>query len=162
MKLTLRAWVEVEAGPEASFELATDPSRFPDFFPGNLLVPAVRSVELQGDPPPAPGMLRTVRNADGSCMTECVDAFEPPRVHRYRLVDGFEPPARWMVREAEAAWQVEAAGSGARIDWQYGFHLTHPLLMLLAWPTLGIFFRRAMRDCLARMGAELGGVRAAG
>lgn len=162
MKINLHARVDVPASAEQAFALVTDPDRFPEFFPGNLLVPAVLAVELQGEPPPAPGMLRLVRNADGSCMTERVEKFEPPREHRYGLIAGFVPPANWLIREAEAVWRVEPRGGGSRIDWHYAFQLRHPLAALLAWPTLGVFFGRAMRHCLQAMGEELGARRSAG
>ncbi len=155
MKITLHAAAEMPAGIEETFELATDPGRFPEFFPGNLVIPAVLRVELQGAPPPAPGMLRLVHNADKTCITERVEAFDVPREHHYRLVDGFVPPSSWMIREAEGRWLFRESASGTHVDWYYTFHLTHPLAALLAWPLLGIFFTAAMRHCLRSMGQSL-------
>ncbi len=154
MQIQVMAQAVVSSAPEETFSFVTDMDRFPDFFPGNLLIPSVTRVEVQGELPQKVGTLRTVTTADGTQVTERVDVFDPPREHTYTL-SGFRPPNSFLFRGAQGRWLLSAEGSGTRIEWHYSYELSTPLVYPLVWLVIGIFWRRAMQDCLQRMQTAL-------
>jgi len=152
MDLHLTAEQTVDAAPDATFALALDAARFPEFFAGYGPIPAVRAVILHA--PPAVGSTREIHNGDGSRLTETITALDPPRRHAYTLT-GLRPPFSWLVRSGHADWQFEPVGARTRITWHYRWVLTSPLAWPVAALLLPLCMRRAMARCLAAMAAAL-------
>jgi hypothetical protein len=138
--------------PEVAFAMATDADRFPGFFTGFGLIPAVRGVRLHG--PLAVGSTRSVHNADGAVLLETITAHDPPVRHAYTLT-GFRPPFSWLVSHGLANWSVAGHEYGSRVCWDYEFTLTRRWLWLLALPLIKLFMARAMHRCLKNMARSL-------
>ena len=151
MRLKTSAEIDCSASVEDMWALATDNKRFPDFFKGFVLIPAVMQVEVLGEGETRVGTKRKIHNKDGSVITEVVDVFEPHRVRQYRLIDGFTPPFSWLVRLGTGRWEFHKKESGCRVVWHYEFELTSFLVAWIVGPILWLFFKRAMQDCLDRM-----------
>ena len=155
MNISTQVSVNISETVEKVFDLATNMSRFPDFFKGSGPVPAVQQVTWQSGASPVPGAKRNVHNSDGSVIVEELIQLTRPEKHSYRLISGFKPPFSWMVRAARGDWTFASIGDGTHVDWHYEFELTSPL----AWPVTAVivklFFRRAMQDCLNAMRASL-------
>ena len=122
MRLKTFAEIECAVPLESMWQIATDGSRFPEFFSGCGPIPAVTKVETQGEV--QKGTVRRIHNSDGTIITEVVDDFEPCRLHSYRLTKGFEAPFSWLVRGAEGKWVFHKKNSGCRVVWYYEFELT--------------------------------------
>lgn len=153
MQIDCLATRAFRCSPEAVYDLMVDPARFPAAFSGYGLIPAIRAITLQG--PLAIGATRHIENADGSVLTERVDALHPPSRHAYTL-SGFRAPFSWLVTRGAAEWIIAPAhGDGATVHWRYRFTLTGPLAYAPAALILHLFMARAMRRCLARMAAML-------
>ncbi len=148
MLITCHAARTLACTPEQAFDLATDASRFPDFFDGFGPIPGVRAVRLDG--PLVPGATREVHNVDGSVLRETVHVVERPRRHAYRL-DGFRPPFGWLVGHADATWTFAPSAHGTVVEWSYAFSLASPLAAPIARPLLQVFMAGAMARCLAAM-----------
>ncbi len=151
MEVSTRASRVIAAPPEKVYDFATDPDVFHTIFPGNLLVPAVEKVSLAEPGEAAVGRLRYVDNSDGSRITEMILALERPSRHRYRLVEGFQPPFSWMVKTAEGDWLFAPVEGGTRVTWIYSFQLRSALAAPVTLPIVKLFFRRAMEACLECM-----------
>ena len=130
------------------FELIVDPVRFPRAFRGFGLIPAIRSITLDGSL--ALGTFRRIHNADGSTLIEQITALDAPGLHAYTL-GGFRPPFSWLVTRGDARWTVSAEGPVAQVRWDYTFTLTTPLVLPLAAVLLRLFMTRAMQRCLENM-----------
>jgi hypothetical protein len=141
--------------PQAVFDLMVDTARFPAAFRGYGLIPAIRAISLQG--PLAVGATRRIENADGSVLTERVDALAPPSRHAYTLT-GFRSPFSWLVTRGAAEWVIAPQADalvGSTVTWRYRFTLTGRLAYAPAALILHLFMARAMRRCLVRMAAIL-------
>ena len=151
--MILKTWAGVDCNTsvESMWQVATDSTRFPAFFTGFGLRPAVLRVEVLGNEGVKKGTRRKIYNQDGSVITEIVDRFEINSLHSYRLVEGFKPPFSWLVREGRATWEFQRNGSNCGVVWRYEFELTTFLFAWIVGPILWIFFKRAMRDCLQKI-----------
>jgi hypothetical protein len=152
MQVHLVAEQHVAAAPARVFALALDPACFVRAFRGAGPIPALTRIEQLGEP--MLGAERDVHSDDGAVLRERITAFEPAERHAYEL-SGLQPPLAWLVRQGEADWRFEAEGEGTRVRWDYVFTLTSPLAWPLAAPLLKIFMRRAMRDGLRRLAANI-------
>jgi hypothetical protein len=151
MQIDCLARQDFPCPPQAVFDLMVDTARFPATFRGYGLIPAIRAISLQG--PLAVGATRRIENADGSVLTERVDALAPPSHHAYTLT-GFRAPFSWLVTRGAAEWVIApraGAGPGSSVSWRYRFTLTGRLAYAPAALILHLFMARAMRRCLARM-----------
>jgi len=142
----------VRCDPAAAFDLLVDPARFAGCFPGYGPIPAIHAIEMKGAL--AVGCQRTIRNRDGSVLTEQVTALQRPTRHAYRLT-GLRPPFSWLVREGRADWRLQQVADGCVVDWRYAFTLVSPLAWPVAAPLLSLCFARAMHRSLARVGELL-------
>jgi len=142
--------------PQAVYDLMVDTTRFPAAFRGYGLIPAIRAITLHG--PLAVGATRLIENADGSVLTERVEALHAPSHHAY-ILSGFRAPFSWLVTRGAAEWVIKPLASvdavGATVSWRYRFTLTGALAYAPAALILHLFMVRAMRACLGRMAAML-------
>ena len=148
MSVTCSAERSLPCTPEVAFALATDADRFPAFFTGFGLIPAVRGIRLHA--PLAVGSQRRVHNADGTVLSERITAHDPPVRHAYTL-SGFRPPFAWLVERGEANWTFTGHEFGSRVRWDYEFTLARPWLWPVAALLLKLFMARAMHRCLKNM-----------
>lgn len=141
----------MSCSPERAFARCVDSERFADWFRGYGPIAGIGRVESDG--PPRLGGRRTVYNADGSVLHECITELTAPLRHAYTL-EGFVPPFSWLVRRGEAWWSITPALGGAHVRWRYRFTLTSPLVWPLAKPLLAGFMTAAMARCLHNMALE--------
>ncbi len=134
--------------PERVFALATDSTGFAPTFTGFGPIPAILAIHPDG--PMRLGAERSVHNSDGSVLSECTSAIDPPHRHDYRL-SGFRPPFSWLIGSAQASWRISALGNGARVDWSYSFGLRSVLAWPVAKPLISVCMATAMHRCLANM-----------
>ena len=153
MNIRTSAHCRFEGSPQEVWDIITDMERFPHFFDGYGLIPAVVRIELQYENP-AIGERRLVHSSDGGIVTEEILAFVPQVEHRYRLIDGFAPPFSWMVSSAEGTWRIEDREDGVHVTWDYLFVVRSLLLVWLTAPVVWVFFRGAMQRCLDKMAKE--------
>ena len=124
-------WIECQAShklpctPERAFAKCVDSERFPGWFRGYGPIAGIDRIESDG--PPRLGGRRTVYNADGSVLHECITELTAPLRHAYTL-DGFRPPFSWLVRRGEALWSIAPELAGSNVRWSYRFTLTSPLV----------------------------------
>ena len=95
-----------------------------------------------------------VHSADGSCITEEIEVFEPNREHTYRLIDGFTPLCMDGVKR-----------TGAVVVRANPQRYTHHLELFFYYPRNvteladGIhregFFRGAMQRCFDAMAQDM-------
>jgi hypothetical protein len=130
------------------FDLIVDPVRFPLAFRGFGLIPAIRSISLNGSL--AVGEHRRIHNADGTTLIDQITALDSPSLHTY-ILGGFKPPFSWLVTRGDARWTVCASGPLTQVRWDYAFTLTSPLVWPLAAVLLQLFMARAMQRCLENM-----------
>lgn len=153
MRIHCQAEHDFPCSAPAVFELMVDPVRFPATFRGYGLIPAIRSISLDG--PLAVGVLRRIHNADGTTLTEQVTALDKPLRHAYTL-GGFRPPFSWLVKRGEATWSLGLANeSTTRVHWHYRFMATSVLAYPMASLLLRIFMTHAMQRCLENMATLL-------
>lgn len=151
-------WIECQASralpctPERAFANCVDSERFPGWFRGYGPIAGIDHIESDG--PPRPGGRRTVYNADGSVLHECITELTAPERHAYTL-EGFRPPFSWLVRRGEALWSIAPELAGSNVRWSYRFTLTSPLVWPLAKPLLAYFMTAAMTRCLHNMARNL-------
>ena len=62
-----------------------------------------------------------------------------------------------IIRGAEADWRLSASGQGTRIDWDYAFELSSPLVAPLGWLVLRLFERFMQRGLVEVQKAVAGG-----
>lgn len=149
--VTTSASVLVPGGEVANvFAYATTPAAAVEFFRGYGLVPAIRAIAFLPGHAPRVGARREVLLADGSRLEEEIVAWEPPRLHAYR-VEGFRPPLSWLTSGAEGRWTFETQPSGVRITWNYVYHLRGLWAWPLAAPIVKLGMRGAMRRALERI-----------
>lgn len=152
MHIECHAQREFPGTPAQAFALCIDAARFPLWFRGYGPIAAIERVEADGAP--RVGGRRTVYNADGSVLHECITALDPPHCHAYTL-SGFRAPFSWLVRHGAATWEIADSDGGTRVRWRYAFTLTSALAWPLAKPVLAIFMTGAMRLCLDNMARAL-------
>ena len=155
MRLHTQASLEYHSSIQKTWDLATDTTRFPEFFKGFAIIPAIVRIEPLDDEPKKAGSQRKIYNEDGSVILEQTDIFEHHKEHSYRLLEGFAPPFSWLVRSGGGTWSFAETEKGTLVVWRYHFELTTPLVSWIVGPVLWIFFQRAMQNCLNRMKLEL-------
>lgn len=159
MQLRTQAAVDLAAPRDAVFDHVTADRAMETLFVGYGPIPRVLRAEMVGGRAMGEGAVRRVHMSDGSAVDEEIREHARPQRHRYRLVSGIKPPLALLVKWAEGDWKFLPAAGGAatRIEWDYTFELTTPLVAPLALPVVHLFFRTAMERCLARVKAEVGG-----
>ncbi|MGD9582727.1 MAG: SRPBCC family protein [Lysobacterales bacterium] len=148
MQIHCHARRDFAKSPEQVFALAIDSARFAPTFTGFGPIPAILAIHPDG--PMRLGAVRSVHNSDGSLLSECTDALDPPHRHDYRL-SGFRPPFSWLIASAQASWRISPLATGARVHWRYTFGLRSVLAWPVAKPLISVCMAAAMRRCLANM-----------
>jgi uncharacterized protein YndB with AHSA1/START domain len=151
MDVKAQAVVVVPRPPAAVFRFCVDPTTMAQVFKGAGPIPAITQVT---GPAPAVGVIRKIHQADGSVLEEEVLELDPPRRHAYRIVRGIKAPFSLLVRWGDGAWTFTPESEGTRIQWDYGFRLTSPLVWPVARPLM-IFMRRAMQGCLDQIKEQM-------
>ena len=154
MYIRTQAIAVFDSSIDEAWDFVTNMERFPTFFNGFGPISGVEKIELQYTEPSVGGR-RLVHSADGSCITEEIEVFEPNREHTYRLIDGFTPPFVWMVSSAQGQWLLEQTPKGTRITWNYAFTIRAVLLSWLTAFIVKVFFRGAMQRCLDAMAQDI-------
>ena len=136
---------------EGVWSVVTDLTRFPSFFDGFLVIPAVQKIEVLYEEP-VPGGMRKVHNSDGSVLDEELLVFTAPVEHRYRLCGGFTFPFSWMIHGAQGTWTFsQVSDTHTSVSWTYRFHIRSRILAPLTYVVVKLFFTRAMSLCLTSM-----------
>lgn len=150
-RVTTSASVLVPGGElDNVFAYATTPAAAVEFFQGYGLVPAIRALAFLPGQAPRVGARREVVLADGSRLEEEIVAWEPPRLHAYR-VEGFRPPLSWLSSGAEGRWTFATDSGGVRITWNYVYHLRGAWAWPLAALIVKVWMRGAMRRALEQI-----------
>jgi hypothetical protein len=159
MKLSTRVEQEFARSPDEVFDLIVDPLRFPEWLKDVGPIPGVVRAEPMGEGPQKVGSKRRIETSDGGAVVEEVFALDRPRHHRYRW-EKPKFPFSLIVKSGEGDWHFHPAGRGTRVEWEYTFELTSPLMYLTA-KLVVVLFRRWMRVNLARVEDVLGRSRGA-
>jgi hypothetical protein len=149
MKLSVQAAVEVPRSAEEVFDFATSCEGFPRFIHPLGPIPGIARAEMLGAAAPKPGAQRRIHMTDGSVVDEEVLAYDRPLRHRYRWLEPPAFPFSLIVRRGEGDWHFSRTGGGTRVEWDYHFDLTSPLVWPLAKALMAIF-RRWMQQALLR------------
>lgn len=132
------------------FDRVADPAAAAEFFRGYGPIPAIAEVRMLTPAPIATGSRREVVLTDGSKLAEEVIEFEPPRLHRYRIVR-FGPPLSRLLRTGQGTWSFTPERDGARVTWSYEYEL----VSVWAWPVAVLFVKVLMRGAMRRAVAQL-------
>ena len=149
MHIHIAAKQNFETTIEKAWDLSTDLSQFSSFFPGYLLIPAVKDIELLYQEPHVGGK-RLVHNADGTTLEEEILIFAPYEKHSYSLY-GFVFPFSWLVSLGKGTWTYEKKADQTLVTWKYDFTVRSLLLAPLTHILLHLFMQKAMAQCLRNM-----------
>jgi ribosome-associated toxin RatA of RatAB toxin-antitoxin module len=156
VKISTLVSIHVPQSAATAFALATDSNRFPEFFPGYGIIPAiVRNEWLKGEQRVI-GSLCKVHSADGSAMVEEVIAYDPPNRVASKLVSAIVPPFSWLITTGIGTWRFVPGADGTLIKWGYDFEVRSLLSYPAALVVLNFFLARAMQRCLKNMARALG------
>ena len=149
MNVSAHASVEIPRPAAEVFDLTTSCEDLPRFMHAFGPIPGVARAEMVGGAAPKTGTERRVHMTDGSVVGEELLAYERPTRHRYRWLEPPAFPFSLLVRSGEGDWRFSPTNGGTRIEWDYRFELTSPLVWPLALPVT-FLFRRWMRGALLR------------
>jgi len=149
MQIQIAVNQNFETTIEKTWDLSTDLLQFPSFFPGYLLIPAVKEIELLYQEPHVGGK-RLVYNADGTTLEEEILLFAPYEKHSYSLY-GFVFPFSWLVSLGKGTWTYEKSAEQTLVTWEYQFTIRSLLLTPLTYMLLHLFMKKAMAQCLRNM-----------
>ena len=161
VQLQLHTTIEVGATPERVFDFLSAPDVFVRVLRPLGPIPGGASSELlDGATTLAPGVRRRVGLTDGTSLEEQVLDHDRPRRQRYRWGHAPQGPFGLIIRGAEADWRLTSSGpsgQGTRIDWDYAFELSSPLVAPLGWLVLRLFERFMQRGLVEVQKAVAGG-----
>lgn len=148
MRVSTVASVECQVSVEKLFDAATSMETLSTILRPVGPLPGVERAWIPGGAATAKGVHRSVVLTDGATLDEEVTAWEPPRVHEYR-VTGFARPFSLLVRHAIARWTFDSLGADrSRVTWRYEFALTSRLASPLALPLVKVAMHKLMQSTL--------------
>lgn len=148
MLVKTNALVEIPASPEIVFDFVTSLSNLPKVFRGFGPIPAIVKAEMADGGEMREGGVRRIENSDGSVIDEEMISFQKPERQSYRLVRGFKFPISLLIESGGGDWKFTATPKGTRIDWEFYFMLTSPVLYPVGLLLVQVFMQKAMQQCL--------------
>ncbi|WP_293349629.1 MULTISPECIES: SRPBCC family protein [unclassified Microcoleus] len=148
MLVKTNALVEIPASPEIVFDFVTSLSNLPKVFRGFGPIPAIVKAEMADGGEMREGGVRRIENSDGSVIDEEMISFQKPERQSYRLVRGFKFPISLLIESGGGDWKFTATEKGTRIDWEFYFMLTSPVLYPVGLLLVQVFMQKAMQQCL--------------
>jgi hypothetical protein len=151
MLVKTNALVEIPASPEIVFDFVTSLSNLPKVFRGFGPIPAIVKAEMADGGEMREGGVRRIENSDGSVIDEEIITFKKPERQSYRLVRGFKFPISLLIESGGGDWKFTTTAKGTRIDWEFYFTLTSPVLYPVGLLLVQVFMQTAMQQCLDRI-----------
>jgi Polyketide cyclase / dehydrase and lipid transport len=155
MRLNTSATIDIAQPRDTVFDFACACETYVKLFRPRGSIAGVASAQIL-DGALRAGARRRMTLTDGAVIDEDVVAFDRPTRHTYRWTGGLRAPARFLVRGGEGDWTFVEHSGKTRIDWNYAFDLTTPLVYPAAILMLGQF-RRWMEQQLGAISASLSG-----
>jgi polyketide cyclase/dehydrase/lipid transport protein len=154
VQVTTKASVDIARARDEVFDFACACDTYVRLFRPFGTVAGIVGAEMVDGVPLAAGALRRITLSDGAVLEEEVLAYDRPTRHAYRWSRGLRAPGRLLVRDGQGEWTFSAQDGHTRIDWQYTFTLTTPLIYPAAAYMLGDF-RRWMEQALSAIDTAL-------
>lgn len=146
------ATIPVNASPDRTraAALALDPVRI---VRARGLIPGVTAVSGQTGPWSAEGQTRRLTLSDGATAEETLIALEPGG-YRYRVAN-FTGPFRFLVKEANARFEIAPRAEGSMLTWSYEFTPTGGLAAAILSFLVDSQWNAFMDAALERLKSEI-------
>src|SRR6266542_6972894 len=128
MQISTSATIEIARPREAVFDFACACETYVKLFRPCGSIAGVTAAQMIDGAPLAAGARRRMELSDGAVLEEDVVTFDRPTRHTYRWTRGLRAPGKFLVSAGEGDWTFTEQARGTRIDWNYTFDLTTPLV----------------------------------